>query len=90
MSVYGINKLFYRLEQDPALRERFRADPDAAFAGFPLSAEEARAIKAGDVGRLYEWGAHAFLLLHYVRHGLCGLDRPTYLRRIRGEAPPGD
>lgn len=88
MSTYGVNKLLYRLENDVGLRERFHADPREAMAGFSLSPEETEALLQGDVKTLYLRGAHPFLLSFLPRHGLSGLDNPTYFERLRGLGPP--
>ena len=89
MSAYGVNKVLYQLEQDPAFRERFTADPAGALAGFPLTAEEVSALMQGDVATLYLGGAHPFLLLHLARHRLSGLDNRTYFERMNGLPPAG-
>ena len=87
MSAYGVNKVLYQLELDPTLRDRFRANPQEALVGFPLTPEEAQALIGGDVATLFRGGAHPFLLLHLSRHRLSGLDNATYFERLRGLPP---
>lgn len=85
MSIYAVNKLCYRIGQEPELRERLGTDPAGAVADAqpPLSEEEAEAFLAGDVGRLSKLGANHFLLHQIARWQLMGMDLPEYARRIR-------
>ncbi len=91
MSVYYVNKVFYKIETEPDFLNKFRNGVDEALQGFRLTSGERDAIKAGDIETLYRMGVHAFLLNVLARHELCGLDRASYLRRIKrlgpGEAP---
>ena len=83
MSVYRINKLFYKLETDKAYLERFRADPPGVLAEIDLTDEERAALLAGDVGKLYVMGCHGFLMNTLARQGLLGVNRENYLQRVR-------
>lgn len=83
MSIYQVHKVCYLVLHDPAFRERMREDPAKALADFRLTDEERQALLAGDVGRLYQLGAHAFLLGHLQRFGLLGLTQELHVRRIR-------
>jgi hypothetical protein len=83
MSIYRLNKLFYRLETDKAYLERFRADPAAIVAEIDLTDEERTALLAGDVGKLYVMGCHGFLMNTLARQGLLGVNRENYLQRVR-------
>lgn len=83
MSVYRLNKLFYRLETDKAYLERFRADPAAVVAEIDLTDQERTALLAGDVGKLYVMGCHGFLMNTLARQGLLGVNRENYLQRVR-------
>ena len=83
MSVYRLNKLFYQLETDKAYLERFRADPAGVAAEINLTDEERRALLAGDVGKLYVMGCHGFLMNTLARQGLLGINRDSYLQRVR-------
>lgn len=88
MSAYQINKLFHRLYHDKTLREAVLADPAKAIAGWPLSDAERNALLAGDIKRLYEWGAHPFLLGHITRWDLFGVTPAIYAERINGARDP--
>jgi hypothetical protein len=89
MSVYQINKLCHRLYHDQSFREAVKADPARAIADWPLSDAERQALLAGDVKRLYEWGAHPFLLGHINRWDLFGLTPAIYAARLKGARDPG-
>ena len=65
-----------------------KADPAKAIADWPLSDAERTALLAGDIKRLYEWGAHPFLLGHINRWDLFGVTPAIYAERIRGARDP--
>ena len=90
MSTYRVNKLFYKLETDQAYLDQFRADPPGELARIDLTDEERTALLAGDVGKLYLMGAHPFLMNTLARQGLLGLNRETYLQRVREAAATRD
>jgi hypothetical protein len=83
MSAYQINKLCHRLYHDRPFREAVKADAAKAIAGWPLADAERKALLEGDVRRLYEWGAHPFLLGHITRWNLFGVTAASYAERIR-------
>ena len=83
MSVYLINKILYRTDNDAEFRKQMREDPEATVRSFPLSEKELAAMIAGDVGTLYQMGVHTFLLNHLGRYELFGVNRDNYLDRIR-------
>ncbi len=83
MSIYQVNKVCWRAQHDPAFREQLRQDPARALADLPLTDEERAALLAGDVARLYELGAHPYLMGHLPRYGLLGLTRESYAQRMR-------
>jgi hypothetical protein len=87
MSVYQINKILYRTDNDPEFRRRMLAEPHAVLDEFQLSAEERDALTAGAVGKLYRMGVHTFLLNHLYRYELFGVNRDNYLERIREGMP---
>ncbi len=88
MSVYAINKICHRALHDIPFREAVKRDPAAAIADLPLTDEERKALLAGDVARLYEWGVHPFLMGHLTRFDLFGLTVETYSERIRKARDP--
>ena len=83
MSIYQVNKLFYRMDNDADFRRRMREDPEGTVKSLPLSGDEMEAIISGDVGRLYRMGAHTFCLNHMARYEMFGVNRDNYLDRIR-------
>jgi hypothetical protein len=87
MSVYQVNKLLYLIDNDPVIRERMMAEPEAVLNGFKLTAEERQALTSGAVGKLYQMGVHTFLLNHLYRYELFGVNRDNYLSRIRDGMP---
>ena len=88
MSAYQINKLCHRLYHDRSFREAVKADPAKAIADWPLSDAERTALLNGDIKRLYESGAHPFLLGHITRWDLFGVTPAIYAERIRDAKDP--
>jgi hypothetical protein len=86
MSVYRLNKIMYLLETEPAFLKAVRANPAGALADIDLTDEERKALLAGDVGAMYLMGVHPFLMHTLSRQELFGLDRNTYLQRVRAAA----
>ena|SRR5688500_14477798 len=84
MSAYQVNKVAYRAQHDLAFREQLRQDPARALAELPLTAEEREALLAGNVARLYQIGAHPYLLGHLPRFQLLGLNRESYGQQMKG------
>lgn len=83
MSIYSVHKVCWLVQHDEAFRERMREDPAAATADFRLTDEERKALLAGDVGTLALMGAHGYMLGLLQRHRLLGLNRDSYLDRMR-------
>ena len=85
MTAYAINKVCWRAARDDAFRLALRAEPEHALSSFTptLSPEEVNAFLTGDVAHLCAMGAHRFLLQTIPRLGLFGLDRTTYVARLR-------
>jgi hypothetical protein len=88
MTAYLLNKLCHRVFHDVAFRESVKRDPAAAIADWAFTDEERKALLAGDVRKLYEWGTHPFLLAHTTRWGLFGLSPALYAERIQGARDP--
>jgi hypothetical protein len=82
MSLYCVQKLFYHLNVDQRVRERFLDDPDAVLAEYRLSPEEIRAITAVDVTTLYRMGVHPLLLRPFAN--LKGISMSEYLKALSG------
>ena len=89
MSVYSINKILFRLENDAPFREEMQRDALKAIADFSLTVEERQALTTGDVYTLFGMGVHPFLMNHLARHHVFGVDNENYQPRIRGEVKPG-
>jgi hypothetical protein len=83
MSVYALNKICHDALHDVAFREAVKRDPAAAIASLSLTDEERKALLAGEVARLYQWGCHPFLLGILTRWELFGLTVQIYSERIR-------
>lgn len=81
MSLYYVQKLLFQLNRDPAIRERYRADPDRLLEEYELTAEELRAIREPDIGLLYVMGVNGQLLMHYA--ALHGFEWNAYLEAMR-------
>ena len=60
MSIYHLNKILYRTDNDAEFRKRMKVDPHGAVEEFPLSGGELEALVTGDMGALYRMGGHTF------------------------------
>lgn len=83
MSIYALNKLCHRTQNDRAFRTAMRDDPAAAIAPYDLTAGEREALLAGDVARLWKMGVHPFILSFLTRYEIFGLTAAVYSERIR-------
>jgi hypothetical protein len=81
VSLYSVQKLLFRLNNDAAERKRFAMDRDAVLGEYPLTSEERRALADADVGRLHLMGAHPLLLAPFA--GRSGLKWPDYLAALQ-------
>jgi gallate dioxygenase len=61
VKAYRLNEFLHRLV-DPAQRERFRADPEAAFAAAGLTDEERRLVRERDWRGMIHYGVIFFML----------------------------
>ena len=82
MAIFAIDKICRRVYQDAAFRAALEQDARAALAPFGLTDEEHRLLLTGEVGRLYELGAHPFLLAHLTRHATFGVTVETFSQRM--------
>jgi hypothetical protein len=90
MSIYGVDKLCYRVSREPGLRLALAgtaAQRETALrAATPLlTGQEVDALLRADVGWLSRHGCNHFLLHQLARWKLLGLDLPAYAQRIRQE-----
>jgi Aromatic-ring-opening dioxygenase LigAB, LigA subunit len=84
MSLYGVHKTLYLLQNDLDFRERLRSDPASALAEMPLSDVEREALLSGDMAALYRMGAHTFLMSRIPRfNALRGMTRTQYQKSIQ-------
>jgi hypothetical protein len=84
VSLYGIHKTLYLLQNDLDFRERARTEPEAALADLPLTDKERQALLTNDVAELYRMGTHTFLMSRLPRfNAFGGLTREQYQERLR-------
>jgi hypothetical protein len=86
MNTYLVHLLCRRVLHDRAFRRMVVECPEAALSSMPFSEEEREILLAGDVARLYQKGASAFLLLILSRFEVFGLTLPVFNRRMRSVA----
>ena len=72
--------------KDESFRDALGQDAARALEPFDLSHRERSALMTGDVGWLYEQGAHEYALMWLGRAQVLGLTVPEYMRRITGVA----
>ena len=83
MSVHAIHKICREVLRDHNFRARMQSDPAAAIVGYDLTAEERRALLAGDVVTLHHMGVNDFMMGYLARFGSCGLSVPIFNEKIR-------
>jgi aromatic-ring opening dioxygenase LigAB LigA subunit len=66
MSLYTLQKLIYELNRSPQVQQAFDSDRESLLAQYRLSEEEAEAIRADDVGKLYILGVNGQILMHFA------------------------
>jgi hypothetical protein len=59
---YPLNRALFRLKSDPAYRQRFAADREAAMTEVGIPADVRAALAAFDRDRLVGLGAHPYLV----------------------------
>lgn len=87
MSVYAIHKILWLTEEDPEFRSRIKANPEEVIKEFPLTSEEAQALRDGDIHALYQWGVSSFLMRVMPMHSIFGMTGEAYRERIGKETP---
>jgi hypothetical protein len=84
MSLYGIHKTLWLLQNDLEFRERLRSQPEVALSELPLTAEERDALLRRDMAALYRMGTHTFLMSRLPRfNAFGGLTRAEYQQSLR-------
>ena len=81
MSLYQMQKFLFDINRDPAVQQRFLAEPSQVLSVYDLTPEERDAIIAGDIGLLYVLGANGQLLMHYA--ALLGMEWSAYISAMR-------
>jgi hypothetical protein len=81
MSLYGIQKLIFQLNRDPATRQRYEQDFEGLLSEYELTDEELRAIREPDIGLLYVMGVNGQLLMHYA--ALRGFEWSAYIEAMK-------
>lgn len=66
MTLYTVQKLFYELNRDPRVQAAFTADREGVLSSYGLSEEEAEAVRADDIGKLYILGVNGQILMHFA------------------------
>ncbi len=82
MSLYQLQKLIYHVNRDAAARERYRRDAKTFVQDYELSAEEAAALLALDVRKLYGFGVHSLLLRPFTL--IHKISNEDYARALKG------
>jgi hypothetical protein len=83
VSRYKVEELCFDLGNS-ANTTRFKADPDAFIASYPLTEAEKEVIKKGDVGALYKMGVLTQAIICLSR--AFGYDNATYVSKLRDAA----
>lgn len=84
MSLYGIHKALWLLQNDLEFRELLRSRPEVALAELPLTDSERQALLNRDMAALYRMGTHTFLMSRLPRFSaLGGLTRAEYQASLR-------
>jgi Aromatic-ring-opening dioxygenase LigAB, LigA subunit len=81
MSLYGVQKLIFQLNRDPATRKRYEQDFEGLLKEYELTAEELQAIRTPDIGLLYVIGVNGQLLMHYA--ALRGFEWNAYIEAMK-------
>ncbi len=83
MRDYWLSRFFFEMQQ-PAVRERYAADPQGVMDGYRIKPEVQTAIRANDVGALSAL-TNPYLLRFYF--GYVGMPEAEFLSRIRATGP---
>jgi hypothetical protein len=87
MSLYAVHSICRDAFKDESFQTRLKDDPEAALADRDLTPGEREALLAGDIARLYSWGAHEYVLTWLARAEVLGVDLPGFLQRIQQAEP---
>ena len=81
MSLYYVQKFLFELNRSPQLQEAYTADRRAVLEPYALSDEEAEALTAPDIGKLYVLGVNGQILMHFA--AFHQIEWQDYLQRMR-------
>lgn len=81
MSAQSLNIMLSDLFRSEEALARYKQDPDAVSAQYGLSDEEREKLKAKDMGWLYVWGVHPYILAQYAF--TIHLDLGQYMRQVQ-------
>src|SRR5580692_9818159 len=81
MSLYQMQKFLFEVNRDRDLQRQMREGPQGVLDRYDLSAEERRALEAGDIGLIYVLGANGQLLMHYA--AFLGMPWADYIAAMR-------
>jgi hypothetical protein len=87
MSLFAVHAVCRDALYDDRFQTALRDDPQQALAERDLSSPEREALLAGDVARLYAWGAHEYVLMWLARADVLGLTVPGFMQRITQAQP---
>jgi Aromatic-ring-opening dioxygenase LigAB, LigA subunit len=81
MSTYELSKLLREVNRNPAIRQRFMADPADVAKDFNLTPEEYQAVVEKNIAQLYKLGVHGLILRPFTL--IHNISEPDYLAAIR-------
>jgi Aromatic-ring-opening dioxygenase LigAB, LigA subunit len=76
-----VQKAIYEVNRNAAMMSTYRDNPTAFAAGYELTAEEAGALSAPDIGLLYVLGVNGQLLMHFA--AACGYEWNAYIAAMK-------
>ena len=81
MTLYAVQKFLFELNRSPALQGDYLADRAGVLEPYDLTAEEAEALVAPDIGKLFHLGVNGQILMHFS--ALIGQEWDEYLESMR-------
>ena len=84
MSQYHLQKLCRAVNNDPAAREKYLADPKSLMSQFELTDGERQALATLDIDALYNLGVHPLLLKPFTV--INGISQDDYLAALNPES----
>lgn len=81
MSLYYLQKFLYVLNRDERAQQKYETDLESLLDEYELTAEEAQALRDGDIGLLYVLGVNGQILMHYA--AFLGIEWFDYLALMR-------